>query len=254
MISIEEELTSGAVRNLMDGKNSIICIRNFLEPDECTRIADQLRSQQFWEGTSYSDIYDSAQIPLYAVSTGRVRLEEYLERVPTMQKFSRDFFADGLTPFERLQGLLEQCWDAGANILRLHGLPTFFGLIRRWRQGMEALPHVDNLLDEFDASVVGDVLTAQFGVNLYLAVSPSGGALEVWENQPSLSSTETINYGIDRKKLGKPDQQFTPQVGDLVLVNTLNPHAVTEVLDGERLTVSGFIGVSAIHERLLLWS
>ena len=142
--------------------------------------------------------------------------------------------------------------------MRVKEKTMLFGITRMWPVGAEALPHEDILLREIPEAeeVKGEL--SQLGVNIYIRAATKGGELEIWDC--SFSEEDTMiqgvkgNYGFDRRLLPSDSLIITPEEGDLILLNTTKVHAVRKTLEGERITVSGFIGYWGTHRPLRYWS
>ncbi|MBL7661719.1 hypothetical protein JNK13_03100 [bacterium] len=127
----------------------------------------------------------------------------------------------------------------GACIEKINGQQAFCGIGRITRSGKDTLlsklPHVDGTWP----------YTMHFSANIYLQVPELGGELELLGG-PILSAEEVAQIGPEHEFRADPNycasQLIKPEVGDLIIINTRQPHAVRGFENGKRVSISSFIG------------
>ncbi len=131
----------------------------------------------------------------------------------------------------------------------------FIGIVREINKA--ALPHIDWAPFQSPGSTVSKILR-EWSWNIYLTVPPCGGELTIYRRpwEPELEAFKLPDsYGYSLEAVSGVDKvTLQPTVGELILFNSRNLHAVLEVeKPGRRVTVSSFIGETPNGE-LLLWS
>ncbi|OKI02483.1 hypothetical protein A6A06_15745 [Streptomyces sp. CB02923] len=168
----------------------------------------------------------------------------------------RALFAPYLSPVDHVRLLLQECWPAGANLLRLRGRPCFVGALRVFRPAASVFPpHNDHIEQETDAPEIAGV-TEQLVANVYLQVPEEGGDLQLWRRDPTSAETRTILEveGLDPATVEPPVHVIHPQAGDLVLFSSRMLHGVTPARDGHRVGMAAFIACKGPDEPLQYWS
>jgi hypothetical protein len=133
-------------------------------------------------------------------------------------------------------------------LARFEGKAMFVGIARIMRPATSASsetnPHVD-VLPKFCCE-----LRAQLAANVYLAVPPAGGHLEIWDGVRGTQANPVTPSG---RPANPPDVSVQPRVGELIVFNSWQPHAVSRFATGVRVAVQAFIGVPQHPGPLVLW-
>lgn len=169
----------------------------------------------------------------------------------------RQLFRPYPSPIDELRALVEECWPAGANLLRIDGRPFAAGICRVQQPGVDLEPHTDRL--ERNLGGRSDfALTGQLSCNVYLRVPRQGGELEIWNHRPREDEYTALRgdrtYGIDRDRLPPADIVVKPAAGDLFILNPRFIHAVRPVEDEPRVTLGLFLGKTDSVAPLAYWS
>ncbi|WP_030025289.1 2OG-Fe(II) oxygenase [Streptomyces monomycini] len=168
----------------------------------------------------------------------------------------RDLFAPYLSPVDHVRLLLQECWPAGAELLRLRGRPCFVGALRVFRPRTSVFhPHNDRIEQETDAPEAAGV-SEQLVANIYLQVPEEGGDLQLWRREPTSAESRTIQEveGLDPATVEPPDHVIHPQAGDLIVFSSRMLHAVTPARGGHRVGMAAFIACKGPDEPLRYWS
>jgi hypothetical protein len=171
------------------------------------------------------------------------RLSYYADALPNIRRV-REAVRPHLSPMDKLRLELDEVWPGGATLARFEGRTMFFGIGRIMdpdtSKDSELNPHIDVLpKSSFD-------LSAQFSANVYLAVPPSGGELEMWNGLGKTASPSD-------RPANPPTVTIQPRPGELVIFNTWRLHAISRFNKGVRASIQGFIGYTAFDHPLLLW-
>jgi hypothetical protein len=194
-------------------------------------------------GFPYNKTYGSA-------SDSEVRNRYYSNALAGTRQV-REACAPYMSPMDRLRLELDEIWADGANVANFEGKKMFVGIGRVMQASLskdsEEQPHCDSLPPDFN-------LEGQFSANIYLAIPPSGGEVEIWD-VPPLSSAEIANADPERNWRAELPPSFLvkPLMGDLLLINTRRPHAVRSFDQGVRVSIQVFIGYRR-GEPLRFWN
>lgn len=205
-------------------------------------------------------IYDSNVDSFWNVMDDPERRDRYFAAALPLQRVLRELSTPHPSPVDLLRLALDEAWPGGATLMSIAGRKMPFGITRLWRTGREALPHQDALWREIDEHDDAVPLVGQLGVNIYLDTADAGGELETWdfvitdEQYTSLREQYPGSYGYAHSMLPAESLLISPEVGDLVLVNTMCAHAVRKITKGRRMTVSGFVGNAGADQPLRCWS
>lgn len=175
------------------------------------------------------------------------RASYYADALPNIRRV-REAVAPRLSPIDKLRLELDEVWPRGATLARFEGRTMFVGIGRIIRpetsEDSELNPHVDVL----PASCCA--LSAQLAANVYVAVPPVGGALEIWGRLGGTQSEPMVSIG---RPESSPTVTIQPQMGDLVVFSSWRLHAVGRFRSGVRTSIQGFIGYTTVEHPLLLW-
>jgi hypothetical protein len=167
----------------------------------------------------------------------------------------RDAFAPSLSPIDRLRLELDELWPAGANVAPFEGHNGFVGLVRIMKPetlfggvaGRRGVCHVD-----------ASSMEKTFSANIYVDLPKAGGELSIWNialdgktarhpiyhllARPSEAFDEEIQE-IIHHRLPAP-LKIKPRLGELVILDTSRPHAVTGFSRGSRISIQSFLSFS----------
>lgn len=243
VMKIANELTAESFRALRQGEVIAIVLDGVASHSECDRACGSLRI--LTENTTYRWKSD---LRVLGVSVGEAHesddaLERYLEGAAHTVSMTRELVFAGVTPVDRIAHRMLQVWSPGLRIPALKGRPFLSQILRRWKSGGGAHPHLDQsrtpLLNRFG-------MDNRFGLNVYVEMPTEGGAIEFWNR--SLTDEEYVrlkrpDYGLNREVLGPPDLTIVPRCGQAIMFNAFKPHAVEAVRgNGERVTNACFFG------------
>lgn len=178
--------------------------------------------------------------------------DDYFKEVAALSPRIRAVYRGGDDPLSKLEGLLSSLLGykrVAVEALKNPLLPDFIWALC---PGTSVPIHEDSCRP----------LCAKFEIhlswNLYLSVPESGGASTVYRRRIKAAderfrTTEFYGYSPDLVK-GCPKAVFQPAVGDLLLFNSANYHAVGEVGPGpRRIAGHGFIAISPSRGEFGFW-
>jgi len=244
--------------DLFDMKYIAVRVPRFYDPVYAKTLSGLLHKEI--DDAVAAGIYESNVDSYWSVAKDNQRRERYFNAALPLQKRLRRLSAPHPSPVDLLRVTLDDVWPGGAGLLRMDSRAAAFGATRVWRTNSEALPHQDVLRREQTDDTKGIHLLGQIGVNIYLEVAEEGGGLEAWdrviadEEYMSLGKQYEGSYGYRRELLPRQSLVISPDVGDLVMINTAYVHAVRKITAGRRITVSGFVGSCGSEQPLRCWS
>jgi hypothetical protein len=253
-----DSIDQHVLTELFSGTILGIRVPNFYDTLYCKSLAGMLYQAIEDESTS-GGIYESDIDSFWNVMNDAARWERYFAVALPVQRRLRRFSSPYPSPIDLLRLALDEAWPGGATLMTMSGRKMPFGITRLWRTGNEALPHQDALWREIQVPEAASLIS-QLGVNVYLDTADEGGELETWdfvitdEQYEKLRDEYPGSYGYPRDMLPEESLLIAPQVGDLVLVNTMRAHAVRKITCGQRMTMSGFVGNTGIDQPLRCWS
>lgn len=230
-------------------KKDVLAVRvpSYCGPDICAHVT---RRAGLVDGVGYADeptfkkiiggaVYDAAHDPDQLLS--------YLNSASSWIDDCRNIFLPYMNPAERLRCDLDGIWPHGCQVERFRGRPAFSGLLRAFDFDAEARVHQDMV--HWDIPDVPESVTirATLSCVMYFSCSSSGGELELWDrgytdHAEYQRSQVPGDYAIDRANISVPTAVLTPQVGEMIIFNAQNLHAVRKNTGGDRrLTQSLFV-------------
>lgn len=245
------------VRAVAEGRALAILIPGYYSAEACAELtALLLAAKHLWTTYPASTGAEGIGIsgtPLYGCFGDEMSEEckDYWEKAPERNRALRAATAPYANPADRVRIELDNEWPGGTSLLRVDGRPAFFGLSRYFESGGELEVHTDRADWDYPCAETL-AFSAQLFINIYLSTtSDGGGDLELWDFEvPAQADYERLraadpNYALDRRLLPEPATTVSIEAGTLVIANASKPHAVSACRgDGQRLSVSGFLGYS----------
>ncbi len=257
-------LESKALEALFNDEIYVLVVRNYVRGELSRKYGEIIFSSDELE-KYYYEVSDSGErkslflgVSRYGVSFSTTfgrpenspeKQKYYISALPNITRI-RELFDPYLSPIDKLRLDLDELYVHGANIAQFENKKMFCGIARVTHCDLdlqERNPHVDSLPPEF-------FLQRQFSANIYLSTPPVGGDLIVYPMKP-LSAQEVDDFEANQKLWSSklPEGiRIKPNNGDLILINTRRPHAVTKFTDGTRVSLQTFIGVNE-NRPLQLW-
>jgi hypothetical protein len=175
----------------------------------------------------------------------------FADALPTIQTIRRAVHPY-LSPIDKLRVELDELWSGKVNVATLNGKKTFCGIGRIMPASLSALSAVQPHFDSVPTSYFPNI-AKQFAANIYLNVPPLGGELEIWNVPPVDVSVKNFAIPGDWRSVLPTSILVKPGPGDLLLLNTRRPHAITEFASTEpRTSVQTFIGLTKESD-VILW-
>ncbi|MET9428493.1 hypothetical protein [Streptomyces sp. NPDC003036] len=144
-------------------------------------------------------------------------------------------------------------WGAAVTTATIGGRAVFGGTLREINAG--ALVHYDDINREFPAGLFDQEIVAQLAFNVWVTVPATGGATTVWRHRwEPADERHREAYGY-RPETVEHSQHISlaPELGDGLLFNPANFHAVEPNPTGRRVAFAFFLGLTTTGQ-LIAWS
>lgn len=148
---------------------------------------------------------------------------------------------------------LGSAWGAAVSPATIGGRPAFGGTLREINAG--ALIHFDDINREFPHGVFDQQVVSQLAFNVWVGVPSSGGGTSVWRRRwepDDEQSREAYGYRPSTVE-GRQRVTLVPELGDGLLFNPANFHAVDPNPGERRIAFAFFLGLTTTGQ-LIVWS
>lgn len=263
-IIYSEKLNSQDLAAMLNDDIIGLVVRNYISPEICLKVGQDIATSNELEKYYYemSDKGERKSVFLgvsrlgvsFSTTFGRDRngpeTKRYYDVANKNIEKIRNFFTPYLSPIDQLRLNLDELYEYGANLGNFENKKMFTGIARVTEKDMdlqEKNPHVDSLPPEYE-------MDRQYSANIYISVPQEGGELIIYPHKP-LSAAEVDDFETNQilweNKL-TDGIRIKPNLGDLIIINTRRPHAVTSFSSGSRVSLQSFIGLNKNHP-LKLW-
>ncbi|QLJ02512.1 proline hydroxylase [Streptomyces sp. NEAU-sy36] len=248
--------THRLLSGLAAGRYAAVRVPGFFSPERCEEILTALERRTF---DSYGTTRVQPPVMRFGVgisdhmADGGVA-DSYWE---ALEGHSRAWRALDLSfdPFAVCREALGAHWPGGAAVGRRGGRQLGDGVAREPNQGF--LVHFDDASREYTEDLLDVPLIGQFAFNLYLSVPPSGGETVLWRHrwQPEDEAYRLpASYGYDEAVVrGAESLEITPRVGEALLIDPRNFHAVRPSRGARRVALGFAVGLASSGQ-LVTWA
>ncbi|GAA2785297.1 hypothetical protein GCM10010441_07820 [Kitasatospora paracochleata] len=248
--------TDRHLANLAAGTLAAVRVPAFLDPDTChtaMEAVDRLPTAD----------YDATRVPTPIVRFGPA-LNDYRRASGTLDTTRYWHDTDTARAAWQRAGLrpdpiaismarLGSAWGAAVTPATIGGRAVFGGTLREMNAG--ALVHYDDLNREFPTGLFDQELLAQLAFNVWVSVPAAGGATTVWRHRWEPADEQYLQaYGYRAEAVEHYQRvDLAPRIGDGLLFNPANFHAVEPNPGGRRIAFAFFLGLT-ITGQLIAWS
>lgn len=158
----------------------------------------------------------------------------------------------GYDPIAQIMSRLQAELGIPVRPASVGGRPLHVGILREFTSGSKI--HYDEVVREYPGNLDEEPIV-QLAFNLYLALPGDGGALTVWKHRWVPHDDEfREGYGWRCEAVANiPAATLHTDIGEAVFFDCRNFHAVSDFVDGRRITLSFFCGFTMTGE-LIVWS
>ncbi|NML55652.1 2OG-Fe(II) oxygenase [Streptomyces sp. R302] len=247
--------TEGHLARLASGALAAVRVPQFLSPESCRTAMDAVDRLP-------TAAYDPRRVPTPIVRFGPA-LNDY--RTDGGLDASR-YWADadaaraawhrcGMRPDPITVSLarLGSAWGAAVTPATIGGRPVFGGTLREINSG--ALIHYDDINREFPNGLFDQQIVAQLAFNVWVSAPLTGGETTVWRHRWEPADEQHREaYGYKPCTVEHSQSvSLTPELGDALLFNPTNYHAVGPVSGGRRIAFAFFLALTTTGQ-LIAWS
>ena len=261
-IVASDMLRSCDLEDLFNGHILALRIHPFVDHQLCNEWQEKLQVSKSL--TRYSNAVDvpvtRLGMTLFEAQNKSEKITQYLNIAEDALSVMRKVFGS-LHPIQVLFSKLASAWSPGISIASMNGRSMNPGIIRSFESGHAGglPPHVDSLLKDVpDQEEQFSQLKVQLAVNLYFSVACRGGALKVWNCEPTPDELHQMYNGthdfLDTSKIPAQPKIMVPRVGELILFRSTCIHAVRPSIGGTRSAASFFLGYSGEDQPLMVWA
>ena len=248
-------LTQNDLLALIDGEHLALRVRNFYEPELCTRLTAKIMAFEGLRSFKYATHMERFGLSLGEIVGSEEQINAYLDAAGDEVTGFRQLCAPFLSPIDLLRVSLDEAWTAGANIGTIRGRKAFTGVARIVHEGGSTPPHQDRLIaPHVDLSAF---VVEQLAVNVYLQTSTTGGQLELWDLCLNPAEYQAIREpgkaGVTAQSLKPCDLSIAPNAGDLIVFRSTRLHAIQRASGRPRVTCSSFIGYNNVDKPLVFY-
>jgi hypothetical protein len=260
----EQGLKRESLQALFDDEIPAIRIRGFATAAECRAFAEAMKRL----GTRDYNFVDDRQAELSAVKINFIGLThynyrhkaaaEYFAAVPDACAQQRQVLDASFDAMERFVARLRAAWPRDVRIAsQPDGTAFFAGIIRDAHNGADL--HADYAPFTAPALEIGRI-AAQISWNLWVEHPDRGGETTIYHapwTPERVPGRIPENYPVaDALVAGAETHVYRPAVGDVIMFNPRNPHAIAPAAPGDphsRLQIGSFAGLHPSGD-IVLWS
>lgn len=252
-------LETSEIRALLCGAIDAVRVTNVASDLQCSELCENALAHEELHPHAGVKMLDILGTPHYLAVEDEEVEEVYYSNARKFMPAIREMSVRVGSPMDAVVAVLNDSWPTGVVPGRLDTErpmpPCIFRIYPPYSHGVE--PHIDDLRQEVPRSQVANSLIGQLGFNLYLSLPADGGALIIYDRKPTLAEfqAKATGYSWALEDAGEPRHVIVPSVGELILINTRQLHAVGACYGpGNRATLSGFGGAISEHIPLMIWA
>jgi hypothetical protein len=242
------------IADLAAGRCAAIRVPDLLPRAQCERVLGALSAVPF---AAYGTKRVNPPVMRFGVGISDHRRDGKVADTywPALDESNRAWLELGLSfdPFELCRSALGARWPQAVRVGRRDGRELGAGVAREPNQGF--IVHFDDANREFSGNLLDVNMVAQFAFNLYLSVPETGGETVVWRHRWAPADERLRlpgSYGYSDHVIGGEECfELKPAVGEALLFDPRNFHAVRPSRDSRRIALGFSLGLADNGE---LWA
>jgi 2OG-Fe(II) oxygenase superfamily len=242
------------IADLAGGRCAAIRVPNLLPRKQCDQVLSALSAVEF---ASYAAMRVYPPVLRFGVGVSDHRRAGQVADTywPALEAGRKAWLELGLPfdPYEMCRSAIGASWPHAVRVGRSGGREMGAGVAREPNQGF--IVHFDDALREFSGNLLDASIVAQFAFNLYLSVPEEGGETVVWRHRWHPGDERHRlpgSYGYDDNVIdGAECFELKPSVGEALLFDPRNFHAVRPSRDSRRIALGFSMGLTDTGE---LWT
>lgn len=268
-------LSEKALRALFAHEILAIRVPGFCSPQVCDSIAQRALHKEIrnWnvrdvkQGYKESDV-DVFGSPFNMAIKGQDVWDNYFRRAQELSQELRDLASPHAYPLDTFRSQVDEHWPSGLMAGTYGGHKMVPGLVRIMKERGQNATDIP-LNCHVDTTPILARNHGQYSVNIYLRPAASGGSLFIWDTRIRLLDIVTRwfvvkNFFLQSNYLDEslqrrfqamlpPPTEVPVEKGDLVMLNTARPHAISAFIGGPRVSLQAFVTYKR-GEPLKLWA
>lgn len=260
--SVTPQVLREAVAQLYNGTILAVIVEDFYPVTCCNLAASIVDANTSKVGYEVEPTFLKTGETIFDTRGEETKVANYLQLAPAQRAYLQAKMLPLISPDKFLQLFWQDGWPAGAQLEEFRpGKFANFGVARQIYSGGGVEPHCDRTDEDLPGNKAANSHILRCPGNIYLRspMESGGGTLQLWNLKPTPEEYSMLRdtdspYALDRRKLGEPDVVIHPKVGSYVFFSGSTPHAVSPVVNGDRIAISGFVAFTNMNETARLYS
>jgi len=259
------KLTPELLKDFFENKVLAIHMPGFCPPEIAEHTANNILKKQLhnWNIRDAKTGYKESDVEVFGTPfTDAIRSDSawnsYFSGAKKLADELHELSAPYQYPLDKFRNEMDELWPEGFTVKTYKGAKMVPGLVRVMHDKPVAQSAEASLGCHVDDTPIISPNHGKFSVNIYLKPAKQGGNLFVWNSKISslkeffsrwyLIKNFFLESNYQNEELQKGFQSMLPEPfeikvaqGDLVLINTGRPHAVSGYSGGPRVSIQAFI-------------
>ncbi|WP_438009583.1 hypothetical protein WME89_13430 [Sorangium sp. So ce321] len=264
-------LTPRALAALFSNRICAIHIPQFVSREACDTLSNNILKQDLvnWNVRDPKKVYkksdvDTLGVPFNVAARSQEEWTDYFTSAVSGPEVMRALAAPHPFPIDSFRDLINKHWKHGLKLKEYKGHPMRPSLIRVMHDNAEMRERPLNC--HADSAPLLSSQQGVFSVNIYLKKPTRGGDLYIWNPRLSLVRHWSLisNFFLAPSYMDEelqtyvqgllpPPIRLSIEAGDLVMLNTGRPHAVTTMQGGPRVSIQAFLKYKR-QSPVLMWA
>lgn len=167
--------------DLIEGRTTALRISSFYDPKHIHVIVQSIINSPLYGNYTQSGAENIAYVGMILFDTSDCieKRKYYNHKAVEWIQQIRAQINPYMSPIDKLRLELDELWPHGASIVCLNNKKLFCGLVRIFKEGSEAKPHMDVFSRDAPNDIESREVEAQLATNVHLSVVDNGRALVI---------------------------------------------------------------------------